>query len=160
MATPSSNSGTSGVDEIELDRVGQLLDLVTYVALMVVVFGGVSAVATLAVGGRAAPGVKFGLFVWGWLAFLVGTLMLRPQSAWRDDDDDGLAAVEGEGLLDHDDEEVEESDFQRFVQQLPPARFRPVPPQARLPTGARIFVASLCMLAVSLVLEQAFGVGP
>lgn len=152
MATPSSDSGTSGVGDGELDRVGQLFDLVTYVALMLAVFGGVSGLSAVAVGGRFTPGVKFGLFVFGWLAFFFGTMKLRPKAAWKSDD---------EGLLElSEDTDVRESDFQRLVQWLPPARFRQVPPDRRLPTGYRMFLAAVCMMAVSIVLEQFFGVGP
>lgn len=152
MSAPSSNSGQSGVADVDPDRVAQLFDLVTYVAVLVGAFAAVSALAALAFGSPVAPGVKFGLFVFGWLALFAGTMMLRPKSAWKDDDD-GLLAFGEDSSADP------ETGFQRFVQRVPPARFRPLPPAGRLPTGARVFLASVVMLLVSLAMEQVFGVG-
>jgi hypothetical protein len=138
------------VPEVEEDRVGQVFDLVSYIALMLGLFGGASAVGALVLGSPVGTGVKYGLFIFGWLALLFGTLKLRPKSAWKDDDDGLMAFGEDDGGM--------ESDFQRWVQQLPPARFRQVPPNARLSTGARMLIASVCMLAVSFLLERALGV--
>jgi hypothetical protein len=149
-AEPSSSGpGTSGVADVEPDRVAQVFDLVSYVALMLGLFGGASAVVSLALGASVDTGVKYGLFIFGWVALLFGTLKLRPKSAWKSDDD---------GLLSMADEGGMESDFQRWVQQVPPARFRQVPPGGRLSTGTRLFIASVCMLAVSFLLERALGV--
>jgi hypothetical protein len=155
MSTPSSgSSGQSGVADVETDRVGQLFDLVSYVVVLVALFVAVSAVGALAVGSPVAPGVKFGLFVFGWLALFAGTMMLRPTSAWKDDDENGLLAFGEDASGDP------ETGFQRVVQRVPPARFRQLPPSGRLPTGARVFVGALAMLLVSLAMEQVFGVGP
>jgi len=153
MSVPSSGSGQSGVADVEPDRVAQLFDLVTYVAVLLAVFVAVSALGALAFGSPVAPAVKFGLFVFGWLALFAGTMMLRPTSAWKDDDDGGLLAF-GEETSDDP-----ESRFQRVVQRVPPASLRPLPPSARLPTGARVFVAAVVTLLVSLAMEQVFGVG-
>lgn len=154
MSSPSSDSGRSGVADVEPDRVAQLFDLVTYVGILLAAFVAVSALGALAFGSPVAPGVKFGLFVFGWLALFAGTMMLRPKSAWKDDDDDDLLAFGG------DTSDDPESSFQRFVQQVPPASLRPLPPSARLPTGARVFLAAVVTLLVSLAMEQVFGVGP
>jgi hypothetical protein len=153
MSVPSSDSGQSGVADVDPDRVAQLFDLVTYVAVLVATFAAVSALAALAVGSPVAPAVKFGLFAFGWLTLFAGTMMLRPKSAWKDDDGDGLLAF-GE-----DASEDPDTGFQRFVQRVPPARFRPLPPAGRLPTGARVFLAAVVTLLVSLAMEQVFGVG-
>lgn len=150
MSTPPS-SGTSGVPEEPPDRVGQLYDLVSYVLTVTAVFVTVSAVGGLLFGAAIAPGVKYGLFVLGWLTFGYGTLLLLPDRPWKDDDETDIIEAQVEG---------EDSEFQAFVQQLPPARFRQLEPERRLPTGLRLFLASLFVLAVSIVLEQAFGVGP
>jgi len=154
MSTPSSGSGESGVADVDPDRVAQLFDLVSYVVVLVAAFAAVSALAAAAVGSPVAPGVKFGLFAFGWLAVFAGTMMLRPSAAWKDDDDDGLLAF-GETAADDP-----ETKFQRLVQRVPPARFRPLPPSARLPTGARVFLGAVVTLLVSLAMEQLFGVGP
>lgn len=147
----SSGSGTSGAEDVEPDRVAQVFDLLSYVALMFAVFGGVSAVASPLFGSSVPTGVKYGLFIFGWLALIAGTVKLRPKSAWRDGDDGLLELTDDDGGM--------ESDFQRWVQQVPPARFRQLPPNVRLSTGTRMLVAAVCMLAVSLLMEQALGVG-
>ncbi|MFC3477761.1 DUF7555 family protein [Halobacterium litoreum] len=155
MSTPSnpgSGPGTSGVTDAPTDRLGQVLDTVTYVLAATGLFVTVSAVATLAVGGRVAPGVKYGLFVFGWLGLGAATVLLLPDRPWRDGDE-GFS-VFGEFAEDS------QSAFQRFVQRLPPARFRPVEPDDRFATGVRMLLAALTMLGTSLVMEQVFGIGP
>jgi hypothetical protein len=154
MSAPSSGSGQSGVADVDPDRVAQLFDLVSYVVVLVAVFVAISALAALAVGSAVAPGVKFGLFAFGWLTLFAGTMMLRPTAAWKDDDDSGLLAF-GEPAADDP-----ETKFQYLVQRVPPARFRPLPPSGRLPTGARVFLGALVTLLVSLAMEQLFGIGP
>lgn len=154
MSAPSSGSGQSGVADVDPDRVAQLFDLVSYVVVLVATFVVVSALAGLATGGSVAPSVKFGLFVLGWLTLFAGTMMLRPTSAWKDNNDSGLLAF-GEPAADDP-----ETKFQHLVQRVPPARFRPLPPSGRLPTGARVLLGAVVTLLVSLAMEQLFGVGP
>jgi hypothetical protein len=145
-------ASNSGVADAPTDRVGQLLDAVTYAVALTVAFSVASAVLAVAAGWAAAPGVKYGLFVFGWLAFGYGTFLLLPSKPWKDDDTDPFEAAVGGGR--------DATRFQDAVQRLPPARFRPVPSDDRLSTGARIFLGSLVMLGVSIVLEVAFGIGP
>ncbi|GAA0287631.1 DUF7555 family protein [Halobacterium noricense] len=141
---------TSGVPDAPTDRLGQLLDAVAYAVWLTAAFAVVSGVLALLVGGQVAPGVKYGLFVFGWLAFGYGTFKLLPSRPWKDDDERGpFETAAGE-----------DTQFQALVQRLPPARFRPVPVVHRLPTGVRVFLASLVMLGTSLALEQLFGIGP
>jgi len=142
---------TSGVTEGPPDRVGQLLDVASYAVWLTVGFSALSATLAVLSGWRPAPGVKYGLFAFGWLAFGYGTFKLLPSRPWRDSDQriDPFGAAADE-----------QTKFQELVQRLPPGRLRPVPAAERVPTGARVFVASLVMLGTSIVLEQAFGIGP
>ena len=141
---------TEAADDVEPDQVGQILDLLTYGVLATLLFATVSAAFAVALGAPVAPGVKYGLFVFGWLAFGYATFLLIPSRAWEDDD----------GYDPFGSEETEETGFQSLVQDLPPARFRPVKPEHRLPTGIRLFFASVLILGTSIVLEQVFGIGP
>lgn len=153
---PTGPSGTSGVSDVSPDRLGQVLDLLTYAVATVLLFAGVSATVGVLVGARPAPSVKYGLFVFGWLALGYGTLLLTPTPPWKDDKE---ASFKLSDAFSNPNEEPD-TKFQRFVQALPPARFRQIPHHDRLSTGARMFIAALAMMAVSIVLEQAFGVGP
>ncbi len=144
------SESTSGVTGGPPDHVGQLLDAVSYAVWLTVLFSALSAALAVLAGWRPAPGVKYGLFVFGWLAFGFGTFKLLPSRPWKDD----------EGSVDALGADADQTRFQALVQRLPPARFRPVPVADRLPTGARVFVGSLAMLGTSIVLEQVFGIGP
>lgn len=146
--------GQSGVDT-DPDPVAKLFDAVSYAAATTVAFAVVSGVLAVLVGWQFAPGVKYGLFVFGWLAFGYGLLLLWPKSPWKDDDDEGRSV----DLFDRSTGRPD-TRFQRLVQRLPPARFRQIPHKERLSVGARIFTAAVVMLVTSFVLEQAFGVGP
>ena len=152
---PRGPSGQSGTGETDPDVVAQLFDAVSYAAATTFVFGVVSGTVAVAIGGRFAPGVKYGLFVFGWIALGYGTLMLWPQAAWKDDDEEGRTV----DLFDRAGGKPD-TRFQRLVQAIPPARFRQIPDRERLSTGARVFVAAVVMLGTSIVLEQFFGVGP
>jgi hypothetical protein len=146
-------AGESGVTDAAPDRVGQLLDLVTYVVALAGVYAAVAALGALVLGEPIAPAVKYGYFVLGWLTFGYGTLLLLPSKPWKGEDN-------AEDLFGEPGVDDEDSEFQMFVQQLPPARFRQLAPHRRLPTGVRVFVAALAVLVASYVLEVAFGVGP
>lgn len=145
------STATETVDDVEPDPVGQLFDLVTYGVVATLLFVAVSSVLAVAVGSAVAPGVKYGLFVFGWLTFGYATFRLLPTRAWNDSDD---------GYDPFGTSSNEETRFQSLVQQFPPARFRQIVPNHRLPTGIRLFLASLLMLGTSIVLEQFFGIGP
>lgn len=145
------SESTAGVSDGPPDRVGQLLDVVSYAVWQTVLFSALSAVLAVLSGWRPAPGVKYGLFVFGWLAFGYGTFKMLPSRPWRDSDG---------GVDPFETGANEQTKFQELVQRLPPARFRPVPVPNRVPTGARVFIGSLVMLGTSIVLEQAFGIGP
>lgn len=135
----------------EPDRLGKLLDLVTYGAATTLVFAVISAVLGVAAGMDPLPGVKYGLFIFGWLALGYGSLMLRPSAAWRDD--------EGLDLFDRSGGKPD-TKFHRLVQRLPPARFRQVPHEHRFSTAFRIFFSGVFIMATSIVMEQVFGIGP
>lgn len=150
-AEHTGNAHAATEDEPEPDRLAQLLDLVTYAAATTVVFGAFSALLGVAAGMNLLPGVKYGLFIFGWLALGYGALVLRPKAAWRDD--------EGVDLFNRSNGKPD-TKYQRLVQRFPPARFRQVPDEGRLSTAFRIFFSGLFIMATSIVMEQVFGIGP
>lgn len=153
---PVGPSGTSGVSDASPDRLGQALDLATYAVAVTLLFSGISATLGVLVGARPAPSVKYGLFVFGWLALGYGTLLLTPTPPWKDDKE---ASFNLSDVFTGPNRNPD-TKFQRLVQALPPARFQQIPHHVRLSTGGRVFVGALVMMAVSIVMEQAFGVGP
>lgn len=157
--TPSTPESTEHADrpgaapEAETDRRAALYDLVTYAVATTLVFSSVSAVLGSVAGMRPLTGVKYGLFVFGWIALGYGTLLLRPTAAWNGEEQERIALFDrSTGTPD--------TAFQRFVQRVPPARFRQIPDGERLSTGARIMFSAVVMLLTSIALEQLFGVGP
>lgn len=131
-------------------RLGRLLDAVSYavaVTAAVVACGGALSFPV----GLDWLGVKWVLFLVGWLTFGYATFTLRPKPPWSDDDP--AAAETGRPVGNRT-----ETRFQAAVQRLPPARFRQVPVDDRLSDGARLFLASLAMLGTSLAMEVVFGI--
>jgi hypothetical protein len=126
-------------------RVLRLVDALLYAVGLTVVFALVSAIVSFPAG-AGWPGVKFGLFVLGLLAFGVAALELRPTPRWRDDP---------RFSLDTDDETW----FQGLIQRVPPLRSNPLSPDERFSTGARLFLAGILTLATSFLMEAVLGVG-
>jgi hypothetical protein len=135
----------AGVDGAGEDPSGaslarRLLDTLVYaVALSLVAF--LATTATSFAVGAGWGGVKYLLFVLGFLAFGAGAFLLRPTAAWRDE-----PIVQRTGL----------TPFERAVRRL--LGDRALAPDQQLPAGVRVFVAGLLMLGVSFVMESVFGV--
>lgn len=118
----------------------KLLDTLAYaVVLSLLIFLATTAVSFALGGGWG--GVKYLLFVLGFLAFGAGAFFLRPTPPWRDE-----PLVKRSG----------ETPFERLVRRLlgdhalaPDQQYRP---------GARVLVAGVLLLAVSFVMETVFGV--
>jgi len=128
---------------------GQLLDAVTYTATVTaVVFAAASVVSFFL--GFDWVGVKVLLFYAGFLAFGYATFTLWPTPPWKKDEQ----TTPSQPSIG----EQEESRIQALAQELPPARFRPLPVDERLPIGVKLFLASLAILGTSFVMETVFGV--
>lgn len=128
---------------------GQLLDAVTYAVVVTAVLVAASGVPSFAFG-FGWVGVKYLLFVVGILAFGYATFTLRPRPPWKDDE-----ATEPTGTSVGDREETR---VQALAQEVPPARFRRLPVDERLPDGVKMFLASLAILGTSYAMEAVFGV--
>lgn len=93
-------------------------------------------------------GVKYWLFLVGWLGFGVGTFKLRPRAAWKGSDGDG-----------HDDDQgVAETRFARATRTAVPDGLA-VDEDERWSAGARLFLGSVAVLVASMAMEFVFGVG-
>lgn len=127
-----------GPPSVSLAR--KLLDTLAYaVALSLVVFLATTAVSFAL--GEGWGGVKYLLFVLGFLAFGAGAFLLRPTPPWRDE-----PLVQRTGR----------TPFERAVRRL--LGERALEPDQQFPAGVRVFVAGVIMLAVSFVMESVFGV--
>lgn len=129
---------------------GRLFDAVSYAVAVTGLVVGVGGLLSF-LAGLDWLGVKWLLFLVGWLAFGYGTFALRPSPPWNDDDPAESRDGEVVGAR-------TETRFQAAVQRLPPARFRRLPVDDRLPAGVNIFLASLAMLGTSMAMEFVFGV--
>lgn len=138
------------MDDRLTHRSAQVADAVVYGLVMTAVVGGTIGLVGGLLSVLGFPfgwglvGVKFGLFLIGWLVFGFGTLQLRPRAAWKDDEETVTAPSE--------------TRFQALVQSIPPARLLPLEPGERLSTALRIFLGGVLMLATSFAMEVAFGV--
>ncbi|WP_135821816.1 DUF7555 family protein [Halostella litorea] len=119
-----------------------------------VVYAVALAAATFALGvavsfgvGYGLVGVKYWLFFAGWILLGYGTLKLRPRKAWKDPPDEGV-----------DDQGPTESRFEYATRKAVPGGLA-VAAVDRWSAGARLFLGSLFVLAASMALEFAFGVG-
>ncbi|WP_458207266.1 DUF7555 family protein [Haladaptatus sp. NG-SE-30] len=140
-------------------RFRQVLDALVYGAAVTGVVFVVGGVVSL-LSGRGLVGVKYVLFMAGILLFGYATLQLRPDPPWdiEKTDDGGVEVVRNEKKG-----EViggrKETRFQAIVQQIPPLTHYSIPPEERLPSAAKLFLASIMVLATSFVMETVFGVG-
>lgn len=127
----------------ERDRyLRQALDALVYSIVVVVAVVVGSGIVSFPLG-FGWVGVKYVLFFLGFFTFGISAFFLRPTPPWKDSDESGGRR--------------EESRFQAFVQRLPPDQYE-LPPDDRLPTAAKLFIASVLMLVVSFVMETSFGV--
>lgn len=150
-----------------------ILDAVTYALAVAAITTIVSALVSFPLG-YGLVGVKYGLFYLGFVVFLLAIVVSWPGSAWKavDLSFDLIMPAPGRGSDRDDEPEVPWVDmepsgqsgtanqtvFQAFVQQLPPARFLPAHPADRLPDGLRLFLAAFAVHGTSFALEVVFGV--
>lgn len=133
------------------------LTLTAVVTLAMVILG-------IAGGGGFVLGKRL-LFVAGWALMGYATIRL-----WPSKPDDVKVTEAGDptrtksaGSIDPTGETIAaiqaRSRFQRLVHRLPPIRWLPPPPyERRLTDEAKVFFASLLVLATSYVMETVFGV--
>jgi hypothetical protein len=120
----------------------RLVDAFFHAVALALLVTCVSAAVSFALGGRWV-GVKFLLFVVGFLALGVGGLFLRPTPAWRDTpyvsrDPRGRTPLE--------------SAVDRLLGRYALA------PEVRLPSSARVLIAGVLMLVTSYLMETVFDV--
>ncbi len=130
-------------------RSRQTVDALAYaVVLTVVAFLVTSVVSVVLALSVDAPlrssliGTKRLLFLVGFVLLGYGTLKLRPRSAWKQEGAIGASTDSG----------GEPTGIQRAVSDALPDRWS-LPPDERLPVGAKLFVASVVILATSLTME-------
>jgi hypothetical protein len=127
-------------------RIGEALAYGAVVASAVVV---VAAAVSFALG-AGWGGLKYALFFIGFLAFGIGAIGLRPAPPWTNEDDSGVDALAPTG--------ESGGRLWRAIWRLPVFRQYHLAPEERSSSAARLFVASLFMLGVSLAMETVLGV--
>lgn len=130
----------AGEDPPDVSAPRKLLDTLAYaIALSVAVLLATTAVSFTLGGGWV--GVKYLLFVLGFLALGAGAFFLRPTPPWRDE-----PLVKRTG----------QTPFERAVRRL--LGDRALAPDQQHPPAARVLLAGVLLLAVSFVMESVFGV--
>jgi hypothetical protein len=128
----------------------QALDAIVY-AIVVTAIVGITSIAVSFVLGWGLVGVKFILFVVGFVLFGIGTLKLRPTSPWQEGDENESSEVSHAGS-DND------SPLQRAIHRVLPLDQHELRPNNRLSDGAKLFLASVFMLVVSFLMESVFDI--
>lgn len=123
-------------------RGARIVDAVQYAVGLTLVAAGLILPVSLLMG-RGLWGVKFGLFLVGFLSLGYATVLAWPKSP------------EDVGRDTHDREETR---LQALLRRVPPAAWYPLPVRDRYPDWVRLYLASLTMLVVSYSLEAFFGV--
>lgn len=133
-----------------LPRPTAVLDALTYALTISAITLIGSFVLSVLTGGGAARANIF-LFFTGWGLMAYATVRLWPSKKAQDANDD--SGTESSLPSDH------ESRLQGYVRKLPPVRWVRLPPPAeRIPLRAQLFLGSICVLALSYLLETVFNV--
>ena len=137
----SVGRGVDGEHDDTASFARRLVDALARALVLTTLVVAVSAAVSFALGGRWL-GVKFILFVVGFLALGIGGVLARPTPAWRDE-----PYVSRSG---------ESTPFQALVDRV--LGGFALPPGERFPTGVRVLLAGVLMLALSYTMETVFGV--
>jgi hypothetical protein len=128
----------------------QALDAIVY-AVVVTAIVGIGSTAISFVLGWGLVGVKFILFVIGFVLFGAATFKLRPTAPWREENGSESSGVSYAGS-DND------SPLQRAIYRVLPLDQYELHPKDRLSDGAKLFLASVLMLVISFLMESVFDV--
>lgn len=130
--------------------VDRILDALVYAVSVTLVFAVASALVSLPFG-NILTGVKWGLFIIGWITLAYGSFQLRPTASWKRVGDDNEESGESGGRA--------ETWFQAQTQRLPPLRRRSIPPERRFPPSLKLFISGVVILVTSFLMEAVFNVG-
>ncbi|MFC4552151.1 MULTISPECIES: DUF7555 family protein [Halorussus] len=139
-------------------RARQALDAVVYGVVVSFVVFALGTVVGLLVGGGLVT-AKYVMFVLGILLFGYSTFQMRPDPPWDTErTDDGDIKIIKERPTGTVVGSRTETKFQAAVQRIPPLSRYSLPPNERLSKAAKLFVASLAVLAWSFAMETVFGI--
>ncbi|USZ72770.1 DUF7555 family protein [Natronosalvus halobius] len=131
-----------------------VIDTLTYVLVVAAVATVVALAIGIGTGGGFVRG-KFVLFLLGFVLMAYSVVRLWPSSPTTTADE----STEHSDLQMAVERRTHRTPFQAFVRAVPPLRWvRLPPPDARLSSPLKLFVSSLCVLAVSYLMETWFGV--
>ncbi|WP_435334292.1 DUF7555 family protein [Haloarchaeobius sp. TZWWS8] len=136
------------------------LDAVSYGVLVVILVAGPAAFLELS--GRGTLFTTKHLLFWvgfGLLAY--ASFQLRPPSPKELDDREGIFVTSGDDRQKRADTTIggrSETTVEKVVALLPPMRWAPLRPDERFSVHAKLLVAAILMLALSMAMEFVFGV--
>jgi len=136
----------------------QVLDALVYAIVVTGVAFVIGAVVSFPLGGGLL-GIKYFLFLVGFVLFGYGAFQLRPSRAWKVDKSGDEIEIERNEKTGDVVGSREETRFQSSVQRLPPLSRYSIPPDERFSPDAKLFLASIAILLTSFLMEAVFGVG-
>lgn len=131
----------------------QLLDTAGYAVAVTAVVFLVGAGLAAAAGRQPLVGAKWFMFLVGFGLLAYSAFQLRPTPKWKQDEANGDA---NGGLL-RSDSRDEQVGLQAAVARAVPDGYR-LPADERHSSGVKLFVASVCVLVTSFVMETVFGI--
>ncbi|WP_411964963.1 hypothetical protein [Haloferax sp. YSMS24] len=136
--------------EFDPRRIGiKTIDAVVYAVVLTGVVFVLTALVSAALGG-GLPGAKWLMFFLGFTMLAYASLKLRPKAAWK--------GGRGGGLFSGDDEPVGiEKLVGGLLDSVLPPTLRPEPNE-RPSSGVKLFLAAVCILATSFVMEVVFAI--
>lgn len=135
----------------------ELTEAVTYAAVVTAGAFGLGLVVGVVTGGGLVH-TKVFLFLVGLVTMAYATATLWPS---KPPVEGVQAAGDGDDVhqLDAAARAIERSNFQTFVDRVPPVRWLEFPPtRPRWPVGVKLFIASVLILLTSFLMEASFGV--
>jgi len=130
-------------------QVAVTLDALRYGLRLLVVFVVISAVATVAIGGRILVGIKWGLFLLGWATFGYSAFLLRAQT-------DDSTVVRSRNRLGQVLDRVTNPFVPKSLRSEDDSEDQDSAHTSQFPDDIKLFISSLVILGASFVLEKVF----
>lgn len=149
MSIQSSNAGRAVSNRL------RFVEFVYWVGVLTAIVTVIGSILSLLVGGGLV-GLKYYLFLVGFLLFGLGSFGIQPKSPRLGTK--GRYRQPVAKLFSFSIDGDNELWFEELIQDLPPLRDRPIALEERVSRNTKVFVTSLVVLTLSFTLEAGLGV--